>query len=418
MITLFQRFFVGLILSLYFFPIGFTFLPASINTKMILAVIGLCLLAYDCVLKREVMLSRVLLGATAMATLFSLICLFAVDFNGTNDYSYASYLLTFCVWMAAAYAVCYVIRGIHKRLDIPLLTFYLAGVCLLQCILAILIDRVPELQVLVNRYVEQGQDFLLDINRLYGIGASLDNAGVRFGVVLILIAAVLSKSARVQYNKASVFFLVLAYFSIALIGNMISRTTSVGLFLSLAYLLLNTGLLTFVIQKKFYKFHLIFGGLLLLAVLVSIYLYQSDKNFYTDMRFAFEGFFNLVEKGEFRTSSTDKLNNVMWIWPQDLQTWIIGSGYFDNFYYSTDIGYCRFVLYCGLLGFVIFALFFVYNALVFAQIHKPYWDLFLLLLAYTFLVWIKVSTDIFFIYALFYCLDDPRTLVLPKTEPK
>ena len=44
------------------------------------------------------------------------------------------------------------------------------------------------------------------------------------------------------------------------------------------------------------------------------------------MRFAFEGFFNWVEKGEWSTSSTEKLNREMWIWPNDQRTWLIGSG--------------------------------------------------------------------------------------------
>ncbi len=37
---------VGIITSFYFFPISFTFLPSSVNTKMILAVIGIVLVGY------------------------------------------------------------------------------------------------------------------------------------------------------------------------------------------------------------------------------------------------------------------------------------------------------------------------------------------------------------------------------------
>lgn len=73
-----------------------------------------------------------------------------------------------------------------------------------------------------------------------------------------------------------------------------------------------------------------------------------------------------METGELRTDSTDKLNTMMWVWPEDVKSWIIGTGLFANFVYSTDIGYCRFILYCGLIGFGTFVLFFVYNACVFA----------------------------------------------------
>lgn len=48
---------------------------------------------------------------------------------------------------------------------------------------------------------------------------------------------------------------------------------------------------------------------------------------------------------------------MMWVWPEDVKSWIIGTGLFANFVYSTDIGYCRFILYCGLIGFGTFVLF-------------------------------------------------------------
>lgn len=95
----------------------------------------------------------------------------------------------------------------------------------------------------------------------------------------------------------------------------------------------------------------------------------------------------------------------MWVWPTDTKSWIIGTGLFDGWVYSTDIGYCRFILYCGVIGFGVFALFFIYNALIFAQRYREYNTLFLALLLLTFIIWIKVATDIFIIYALLYCMN-------------
>ena len=126
---------------------------------------------------------------------------------------------------------------------------------------------------------------------------------------------------------------------------------------------------------------------------------------HSDLRFAFEGFFNWTETGEWSTASTDKLNNEMWIWPSDTRTWLIGSGLFESFVYSTDIGYCRFILYCGLLGFSIFSVFFIYNAYAFNRKFEDVSFLAFLLLVLTFVIWIKVATDIFQIYALLFCAD-------------
>lgn len=88
-----------------------------------------------------------------------------------------------------------------------------------------------------------------------------------------------------------------------------------------------------------------------------------------------------------------------------VKSWIIGTGLFANFVYSTDIGYCRFILYCGLIGFGTFVLFFVYNACVFAWKFPSFRLFSFVLLSLSFIIWMKVATDLFFIYALFYCLD-------------
>ncbi len=104
--------------------------------------------------------------------------------------------------------------------------------------------------------------------------------------------------------------------------------------------------------------------------------------------------------------STDKLNSKMWIWPSDTSGWVIGTGLYSNFIYNTDIGYCRFILYCGIVGFSIFASFFVYNAYASYRILPSiYADFSIALLILCFVIWYKVSTDIFQIYALFYCMD-------------
>lgn len=402
---IFQYLIVGLVVSLFYFSFGFTFLPAAINSKLILAVGGVLLASYHAAQNRGIRIDRPLLGAIGLALLFSVICFIAVDYSYTDDLSYATYIVSFLVWLFAAYTVCVLIRWVHKEVDLKLITCYLAAVCFAQCVFALLINNNPALQALVNLYIEQGQELLLEVNRLYGIGASLDNAGVRFSIVLILIAAVLSKEAELRNTRWKMALLMVAFFSIVVIGNMMSRTTSIGAMLALLYLMWNTGLFRMVIKPEFLKLHLLFGSILILALLVTLYFFRNDRDFNEQIRFAFEGFFNWFETGEWRTDSTDKLNNKMWIWPTDARTWIIGTGLFDNWIFGTDIGYCRFILYCGLPGFAVFALFFVYNAAVFIHNHRTYRDMFYFLLVITFIIWIKVSTDIFLIYALFYCMD-------------
>lgn len=161
------------------------------------------------------------------------------------------------------------------------------------------------------------------------------------------------------------------------------------------------------------RFYGILAGLLIAAIVISVSLYNSSPVFKEHLRFAFEGFFNWAETGDFSTDSTDKLNSVMWIWPEDTRSWIIGTGIFGHYVYATDIGYCRFTLYCGLPGLALFSIFFIFNHLSIQSKFRHSSFLSLCLIAITFIIWIKVSTDIFFIDALLFCLDDDTNTLSP-----
>jgi len=402
---IFQYLMIGLVVSLFYFSFGLTFLPSSINTKMLLAVTGLPVAVYHAIQRGSMKIDPALLGAIGFVVLFSLVCFIAVDYNHTADMSYATYFVSFTVWLFSAYTVCSLVRTVHGVIDLKILTCYLAAVCFAQCLFALLIDSIPLFEMFVNRYIDQGQDFLLEVNRLYGIGASLDNAGVRFSLVLIMMAGVLTKEKTLLASRRMIIILLTGFFGIVIVGNMISRTTSIGAGLALVLFTWNTGIVRMVIKPDFFKFHVIFWLMLIVALVLTTYFYQNNRIFHEQIRFAFEGFFNWIEIGEWRTDSTDKLSENMWIWPADMKTWFIGTGLFDNWIYGTDIGYCRFILYCGLTGFSLFALFFIYNAAVFAVKYKRYQGMFFLFFIMAFVIWLKVSTDIFIIYALLYCMD-------------
>ncbi|SDL09085.1 Uncharacterised protein [Sphingobacterium mizutaii] len=395
---------LGVSVSFFLFPIAFTFLP-SLNTKMVLAVLGVMFAGMNWLTVREIKISKGFLLSVILALLFSFICYYSTDINKTTDYAYASYILSFAVWYFGAYAICSMIKIVHGKVDFKLVTYYVTAVCVFQCAAALMIDNIPSFKQFVDSYVSQGQEFFDEVERLYGIGAALDPAGVRFTIVLLMITAVLNNDEKVRNNAWSISLLLISFFFIAIIGNAISRTTILGLGASLGYLLFGSSVFRKAIKQYSGKLSLLFGLFLAVAIGISIYLYNTNIEFYDQMRFAFEGFFNYVEKGEWRTDSTDKLNREMWVWPEDQKTWLIGSGLFDNFVYGTDIGYCRFILYSGLIGFSVFALLFVVNALVFMKRHPEYWMFFLILLVLTFIIWFKVATDIFFIYAVFYCID-------------
>lgn len=402
---IFIKIILGVILSFYLFPIGFTFLPPAINTKMILAVLGTVVFIFDNIRIYDLRINLNLVASILIAICFSIICYFAADYNYSDDYSYATYLGSFFVWLSGAYFVGWSFRHFYGEFSFRQLAYYLIAVCVTQCILALLIDNLPFLKVAVDAVVLQGQEFLDDIDRLYGIGASLDTAGVRFSVVLIIAASLLMRDEHVRSNSRIYFLILMSFFIIGIVGNMISRTTVLGFGIGFFYLIYSSGVFKSIIQKNSIKTALIFIVVLSFIIFFAVFIYNNSAEYRTSLRFAFEGFFNWFETGEWRTSSTDKLNKEMWIWPQDTKSWLIGTGVFGNFVYSTDIGYCRFILYSGLIGFCTFALLFVYNAIAFKIKVPHYGTMFLFFGALAFIIWLKVATDIFFIFALFYCID-------------
>lgn len=260
----------GIVVSCYFFPFEFTFLPRGVNTKIMLAVIGVLCGVINSIRKDKIEINKELVPAILLAILFSIIGFVSVDINHTDDYTYASYISSFSVWLFGAYATYKFIRYIHGYVDFRLIMNYLIAVCVIQCILALLIDNVLFVKTFVDNYISQATvadvKFLNEAKRLYGIGAAVDVAGTRFSIILIGLVAVMARVNAEGRGNTVVYWA--AFVVIGVIGNMISRTTTIGMVLALVYLFLNSKLITSEIsfnKLKFWRSILIVSFLLILV---------------------------------------------------------------------------------------------------------------------------------------------------------
>lgn len=397
--------------SFYFFPFEFSFLP-GINTKMAMAGFGLILLIVQLAKHREYVINRDFFIISLFAGIVSFIGLLSDVLNGTTDYNYASYVISMWVWASAAYVVVHFIRVLHGAVSVRLVCIYLIAVCVVQCLLAYMMDLYEPLKNAVDSFLS-GTGFMgKSEDRLYGVGASLDVAGTRFAAILIMIACLLKNIVATPYKKYIGLYAG-AFFIVAIIGNMIARTTTVGLVMALLYLAY-TCLFARMGSNMSYVVRWL-GGISLVLLPLLIYAYYTDMAFQQNLRFAFEGFFSLWEKGEWKTNSNEALKN-MYVFPESLKTWIIGDGYFDNPYLTdsyyigpnwswdyndTDVGYSRFIFYFGLLGLIAFCMFFYKVMDVCKKRFPAYGTMFLLFLLLNFLIWFKVSTDIFLVFCIF-----------------
>jgi len=381
----------------------------GINTKMILAILGLLFAFLTLAKKGEFLIPKELLILVLLSSGVSIIALFSQVFNHTADSTYVTYIISFATWLSAAFSVCYCIRWTHGRIDVPLVIYYLTAVCVFQCILSLVIEYNPIVQRLVDSYILQGQDFLHQIHRLYGIGASLDVAGLRFSLVLTTIAYILG-SGKLSTRGAYIF--ISSFIFITVIGNIIARTTFVGTGIGLAWIIVSA-----IIPKSDNSMNFFLPWIILLIIgsVISFLLYNFDYSFRELFRFAFEGFFSLFETGEWQIDSTDKLSTMV-VFPESLKTWLVGDGYFANsrydinylgdatdrgFYMGTDIGYLRFIFYFGVIGLMLIMAVIIYSAVVCMQQFPKDKMVFVLTLLVGLTVWFKIATDAFLFFALF-----------------
>lgn len=410
--------FILVLTSLFFFPFNTSLLP-SVNTKMALAGVGLLLFAYNAARRSNAEADPAFLKVSLWAGLVSAAGLFSALANDSGDYSYASYIVTAWVWMGGAYTVVKSVEAVFGKATLRLLTNFLVAVCVVQCFLSQIIDSNQAFARWVDGFMVSTGFMGKVEDRIYGIGCALDVAGMKFCTVLALLAHfAINPSGRInKYVEISLY--LAALFIIGVLGNMISRTTSIGVAIAIAYWigysLYNRNNAADESQAK--SLWTVFAAAVVVFVPVVAILYHTDAGFHTNLRFAFEGFFSLAEKGEWEVSSNNMLMG-MWVWPDNAVTWIMGDGYFnspesnpyyigpifEDYYMGTDIGYCRFVFYFGLVGLALFCAYFVVCAQQCSNNLPEYRQLFWIILIINFICWNKVSSDIFPIYALLLML--------------
>ena len=392
--------------SLYYFPVTLQVLP-SVNSKMVVAAVGLALFGWERVRRKSSSIRKDLFPVLVIGLIFSLSSFFSVVYNSTDDMVYVTYFISMCVWLGGAYCVVYLLRWMYGEVSLHTVFLYLGMPALANFVNTVFVGADPE-------YFEKNP-------RLYGIGAGFDTAGIRFSCVLLGLAYMMKEDV----SRAKKNFYILLFLIIGAIGNMISRTTVVGLAVACAYLFLSS-----VSLRRINIFITVKGllwtvggcAMIVLLYYAGIYMYNTMPGVQAAFDYGFEGFINLVETGRFSTHSSDLLiNSIGDILPDNMKTWIIGDGYFadpynpEAFYMGTDLGYVRFFFYCGVTGFIIFLIYFISCTHVLCRRWRNLTLFFISLFVIQLIVWVKIPTDIFCFYALLLLADSQKS---PSKEDK
>lgn len=407
----------AILTSFYFYPFEFFFLP-GVNTKMMMAVAGLVVLGFSLAKSRSASVNKDFITVLVLSLAVSFISLVSVTVNGTNERTFLTYFVSMFVWLSAAYCLCKVIRLVHGNVSVELVCQYLVLVSSLQCVLALAMNMYTPLRLAVDGLMATESEAYMGVTdgRLSGIGCALDVAGLKFSAVLVMLAHLcVYGSEKIQKN---ILWYIIAFIVIVVIGNMISRTTTMGAILALAYWCICAVKCRLSPSRENFRFALYLAACLIVAVPLLAVWYNTSYVMQENIRFGFEGFFSFFETGKWQTGSNDILFNHMIVFPETMKTWIIGDGYAANpsydpyyigeayhgFYKGTDIGYLRYIFYFGLIGLAIFIAYFCVVARVCAKSFPAYAMMFIFILAVNFIGWVKVSTDIFVVFAPFLCL--------------
>ena len=400
---------LSIICSCYYFPLTLKAFPSA-NSKMFVAALGLLFFIWEHIKNRAPIIRNEMLPILLLGLLFSLSSYFSVVYNSTDDFIFATYFISMSVWLGGAYFVVYMLKQVYGTVTLNVVFFYMSGMCAGHCILAVVIDNFPALADMIDSVFVQKEKEYFEVNpRLYSIGVGFDTAGIRFSCVLLGTAYLIKKAVT---NTERSFYIVL-FLIIGIIGNMISRTTTVGFAIAVVYLLFSSGY-WLKVGITLNKILWIMGACLLLVSLIyaGTYLYANSQGFRSSFDYGFEGFINWYKTGSFSTHSSDLLvNSIGDILPDNKKTWMIGDGYFADpfdpsaFYMGTDMGYIRFIFYCGMIGLAFFFFYFICCTYVLCKrdenMNLFFWCLFVIQL----IVWVKIPTDIFCFYALLLLAD-------------
>ncbi len=420
--------FVGAIILLvivfaYVFSVPFKGLPGGIGTRMILACFGAIVLFIE-LLKGHILynikirkdLLQILLFVFAIASLSVITCLA----NQTSDYYFVRFASALIFNMCAGYFVVWLFTKFYGEATFTSLSNYLIISGVVQVIISLMMFLDNNFRTSVLNVLDMGEfmETLIkstEEKRLIPIGPNPFPVSIALGFILMLISVLM----RNQKNSfLTTLFYTISFILIASIGAMIGRTTLIGGAFAILIFLLPEGVKKSAFTNR-YKF--LFSILIVICILFFSFflLSQESKDSLTaSSEFGFEVFYNYFSGNGVKSASTDELYT-MFIWPDQLKTYIIGDGLFSSptnpieFYKGTDIGYLRLIYYFGIPGLLIFLIIqylLVIRIAIKSKDHKHIYRFFMIQCLFMLVLNVKGYADILYLNILFFYIIDSQVI--------
>jgi hypothetical protein len=333
--------------------ITFSFMP--IGTRVIIGAIGSVILLKDILLKnidydRKRRIFKII-KALALIPIFSFV---SIIINDTNDLTYVKYFFSIVVILGGAYLIYKRLRR-ENSYNIYSLTNMIALCVTLQLLISFAAYFIPSiLELLMSIQNFHGDSLRTETSseyRLIGVGSyTFFGAGLTNTIVLILLVhEILNRRMSLRLFVG----VTLMYAVIAIGGIFISRTTIIGILMSVIMIIVN-------MKMSNYKMILRIIGIIIIFIPIWYYI-NSLPNMSRMQEQAFEIVNNGSKYGDYSSSSTDQLFEMYKRAPHTTHTFLIGDGYYYSesgyYYQNVDIGYYRLIYYFGVFGLLIYIYF-------------------------------------------------------------
>lgn len=349
--------FIGIVLLfVIIYPLKFVFCP-YVTTRMFLGLIGLPFLC-----KKNNFNKLRLRGMNIMLSfaLIMLVSLFTLAINGTTDLFFLTYPFAIIIILSATCLWCSYLRRICTSITVETISKYVVIVFDIQMIIVVLFFIYPELREWMNSFLVEEYQHLTEGTdlgfRVYGFGSGFAGSGIVNSFAL-QIAMYNICNTNTQHRR----FFIISFLTILIIGSMMSRTTTLGGLLALAYFLYQGRKSYINMIKKILKF--IVGVLIFFLIFSNLGIKLTD-DLEQQMHFGFEMFYNYSESGKMETNSTDDLLSSYKKVPTEISTWLVGDGFFDlpngRHYMDVDNGYQRMIYFFGIFGMMMCFLYNIY----------------------------------------------------------
>lgn len=320
---------------LYIYNIKFVFIPGPLRSRMIIGIIAF--------------FAFFMLGKTAwrvcgkvimMSAVFCLLNVLSCLGSQMNDYWFVQFSVLTILYCFGGYWIGYLIK---EKLHFSVYQFLS---------LFVIIVTVHNLIAFAGFVFPPIANFIGSVQDVGGGEAAMSSIvefqvrALGFGVGNFFIGAVITSLAII-----ACFYLYLnklySFTKTIVLSGLLFLT---GIFIARTVMLAAIGVLLFLFDIRSVKKFLIIAFLLFIVYLnIESIASFLESQFGINTSWAFEGF---SAEGRENSSTLNSLKE-MYIFPDNLRTWIIGDGLWDSeggYYMNTDVGYFRLLFFVGLIG--------------------------------------------------------------------